>query len=82
MQVAFITDNRGTTMKHDIDKHVAEYNDNKCRFCAYYRKHGGRCCECEDHNWFIQEISLLDFVIKKLLKTQRKNLLHLKEQEK
>lgn len=59
-------------MKHDIDKYVKEYNDNKCRFCAYYRKHGGRCYECENHNWFIQEISQLDFVIKRVTENSKK----------
>lgn len=53
----------------DISKYTKEYKDreNECKYCAYYKKLGGRCNQCECHSWFVQEISLKDYVIQRVI---------------
>ena len=53
---------------YDISKYIKEYKDreNKCEFCAYHNVQGGRCYMCKNHNWFVQEINLKQYVIKRV----------------
>lgn len=53
---------------YDISKYIKEYKDrnNKCEFCAYHNVQGGRCYTCKNHNWFVQEINLKQYVIKRV----------------
>lgn len=53
---------------YDISKYIKEYKDrnNKCEFCAYNNVQGGRCYMCKNHNWFVQEINLKQYVIKRV----------------
>lgn len=53
----------------NISKYTKEYKDreNECRYCAYYKKFGGRCNQCECYSWFVQEISLKDYVIQRVI---------------
>ena len=53
---------------YDISKYIKEYNDrkNQCKYCAYYNVQGGRCYMCEDHDWFVQEINLKQYIIKRV----------------
>jgi hypothetical protein len=53
---------------YDISKYIKEYKDrnNKCEFCAYNNVQGGRCYMCKNYNWFVQEINLKQYVIKRV----------------
>ena len=53
---------------YDISKYIKEYKDreNKCEFCAYNNIQGGRCYMCKNHNWFVQEINLKQYVIRRV----------------
>lgn len=53
---------------YDISKYIKEYKDrnNKCEFCAYHNIQGGRCYMCKNHNWFVQEINLKQYLIKRV----------------
>lgn len=53
---------------YDISKYIKEYKNrnNKCEFCAYHNVQGGRCYMCKNHNWFVQEINLKQYVIKRV----------------
>lgn len=53
---------------YDISKYIKEYKDreNKCEFCAYNNIQGSRCYMCKNHNWFVQEINLKQYVIRRV----------------
>lgn len=53
---------------YDISKYIKEYKDrnNKCEFCAYHSVQGGRCYMCKNHNWFVQEMNLKQYIIKRV----------------
>ena len=60
---------------YDISKYIKEYKDriNKCEFCAYYPMiQGSRCYMCEDHDWFVQEINLKQYIIKRVTEDSEK----------
>lgn len=66
---------------YNIDKYIKEYKDrnNKCEFCAYNNVQGGRCYMCEDHDWFVQEIPLKQYVIKRVSEDSNKEFINSKE---
>lgn len=66
---------------HDISKYIKEYNDrkNKCKYCAYYNVHGGRCYMCKSYNWFVQEIDLKQFVMRRVSEDSNKEFINSKE---
>ena len=57
-----------------ISKYIKEYKDrnNKCEFCVYHHVPGGRCYMCENHNWFVPEINLHQYVIKRVTEDSEK----------
>lgn len=59
---------------YDISKYIKEYKDrnNKCKFCAYHNVQGGRCYTCKSYNWFVQEIDLKQFVIRRVTEDSEK----------
>lgn len=60
---------------YDTSKYIKEYKDrnNKCKFCAYYPMiQGSRCYMCEDHDWFVHEISLKQYIIKRVTEDSEK----------
>lgn len=59
---------------YDISKYIKEYKDrnNKCEFCAYHNVQGGRCYMCKNHNWFMQEINLKQYIIKRVTEESEK----------
>ena len=59
---------------YDISKYIKEYNDrkNKCKYCAYYNVQGGRCYMCKSYNWFVQEIDLKQFIIRRVAEDSEK----------
>lgn len=66
---------------YDISKYIKEYNDrkNKCKYCAYYNVHGGRCYMCKSYNWFVQEIDLKQFVMRRVSEDSNKEFINSKE---
>lgn len=66
---------------YDISKYIKEYKDrnNKCEFCAYHNVQGGRCYMCKNHNWFVQEINLKQYVIKRVSEDSNNELINSKE---
>lgn len=66
---------------YDISKYIKEYKDreNKCKFCAYYNIQGGRCYTCKNHNWFVQEIPLKQYVMKRVSEDSNKEFINSKE---
>lgn len=68
-------------LMYDIDKYIKEHKDrnNKCEFCAYNNVQGGRCYMCKNHNWFIQEINLKQYVIKRVSEDSNFEFLNSKE---
>ena len=67
---------------YDISKYIKEYRDrnNKCEFCAYYPMiQGSRCYMCEDHDWFVQEINLKQYIIKRVTEDSNKEFINSKE---
>ena len=59
---------------YDISKYIKEYNDrkNRCEFCAYHNIQGGRCYICKSYKWFVQEIDLKQFVIRRVAEDSEK----------
>lgn len=66
---------------YDISKYIKEYKDreNKCEFCAYNNIQGGRCYMCKNHNWFVQEINLKQYVIKRVSEDSNNEFINSKE---
>lgn len=66
---------------YDISKYIKEYKDrnNKCEFCAYYNIQGGRCYMCKNHDWFVQEIPLKQYVMKRVSEDSNKEFINSKE---
>ena len=66
---------------YDISKYIKEYKDrnNKCEFCAYHNVQGGRCYMCKNHNWFVQEINLKQYVIKRVSEDSNNEFINSKE---
>lgn len=66
---------------YDISKYIKEYKDreDKCEFCAYHNIQGGRCNQCEDHDWFVQEIPLKQYVMKRVSEDSNKEFINSKE---
>lgn len=66
---------------YDISKYVKEYKDreNKCEFCAYHDIQGGRCYTCTNHDWFVQEINLKQYIIKRVTEDSNKEFINSKE---
>jgi len=66
---------------YDISKYIKEYKDreNHCGYCAYYCVEGGRCYMCKNHNLFTQEISLKQYVIKRVSEDSNKEFINSKE---
>ena len=66
---------------YDISKYIKEYKDreNKCEFCAYHNVQGGRCYTCKNHNWFVQEINLKQYVIKRVSEDSNNEFINSKE---
>lgn len=66
---------------YDISKYIKEYKDrnNKCEFCAYHNVQGGRCYMCKNHNWFVQEINLKQYIIKRVTEDSAKEFTNSKE---
>ena len=66
---------------YDISKYIKEYNDrkNKCKYCAYHNIQGGRCYTCKSYNWFVQEIPLKQYVIKRVSEDSNKEFINSKE---
>lgn len=66
---------------YDISKYIKEYKDrnNKCEFCAYDNVQGGRCYTCKNHNWFVQEINLKQYVIKRVSEDSNNEFINSKE---
>ena len=61
----------------DICKYIKEYKDrnNKCEYCAYHNIQGGRCYTCKNYNWFVQEINLKQYVIKRVTEDSNKEFM-------
>lgn len=59
---------------YDISKYIKEYKDrnNKYKFCAYYKVQGGRCYTCKNYNWFVQEVDLKQFIIRRVAEDSEK----------
>lgn len=60
---------------YDISKYIKEFKDrnNKCEYCAYNPMiQGSRCYMCEDHDWFVQEINLKQYIIKRVTEDSEK----------
>lgn len=59
---------------YDISRYIKEYKDrnNKCEFCAYNNVQGGRCYMCKNHDWFVQDIDLAQYVIKRVTEESEK----------
>lgn len=57
------------SIMNNISKYTKEYKDREkdCKYCAYYNMNSGRCNQCECHNWFVQEVSLKDYVIQRVI---------------
>ena len=66
---------------YDISKYIKEYKDreNKCEFCAYHNAQGGRCYMCKSYNWFVQEINLKQYVIKRVSEDSNNEFINSKE---
>lgn len=67
---------------HDISKYIKEYNNrkNNCKYCAYNPMiQGSRCYMCEDHDWFVQEIPLKQYVMKRVSEDSNKEFINSKE---
>lgn len=66
---------------YDISKYIKEYKDreNKCKYCAYYNIQGGRCYTCKNYNWFVQEINLKQYVMKRVSEDSNKEFINSKE---
>lgn len=66
---------------YDISKYIKEYKDrnNKCKFCVYHKVQGGRCYMCENHNWFVPEINLKQYVIKRVSEDSAEEFTNSKE---
>jgi len=66
---------------YDISKYIKEYKDrnNKCKFCAYDNVQGGRCYTCKNHNWFVQEIPLKQYVMKRVSEDSNNEFINSKE---
>jgi hypothetical protein len=62
---------------YDISKYIKEYKDreNKCEYCAYHDVQGGRCYMCKNHDWFVQEINLKQYIIKRVSEDSTKEFL-------
>lgn len=62
---------------YDISKYIKEYKDreNNCEFCAYHDIQGGRCYTCKNHDWFVQEINLKQYIIKRVSEDSTKEFL-------
>lgn len=63
---------------YDISKYIKEYKDreNKCEYCAYHNVQGGRCYICKNHDWFVQEINLKQYIIKRVSEDSTKEFLY------
>jgi hypothetical protein len=66
---------------YDISKYIKEYKDreNNCKYCAYHHIQGGRCNQCEDHDWFIQDINLKQYIIKRVSEDSNEEFKNSKE---
>lgn len=66
---------------YDISKYIKEYKDreNKCKYCAYYNVQGGRCYTCKNHDWFVQEVNLKQYIIKRVTEDSAKEFTNSKE---
>lgn len=66
---------------HDISKYTKEYNDrkNNCKYCAYYNVHGNRCYMCKSYNWFVQEIDLKQYIMRRVSEDSNKEFINSKE---
>ena len=66
---------------YDISKYIKEYKDreNNCEFCAYHDVQGGRCYVCKNHDWFVQEINLKQYIIKRVTEDSTKEFINSKE---
>lgn len=66
---------------YDISKYIKEYKDreNKCKYCAYYNIQGGRCYTCKNYNWFVHEINLKQYIIKRVTEDSAKEFTNSKE---
>lgn len=66
---------------YDINKYIQEYKDrnNKCEFCAYHNIHGGRCHVCKNHDWFVHDINLKQYIIKRVTEDSEKEFISSKE---
>lgn len=66
---------------YDISKYIKEYKDreNKCEYCAYHDIQGGRCYTCKNHDWFVQEIPLKQYVMKRVSEDSNKEFKNSKE---
>jgi hypothetical protein len=60
---------------YDISKYIKEYKDreNNCEYCAYYHIQGGRCGLCSSYDWFVQEINLKQYIIKRVTEDSGKD---------
>lgn len=70
------------SVMYDIGNYIKEYKDreNKCEFCAYNPMiQGSRCYMCEDHGWFVQEINLKQYIIKRVTEDSAKEFTNSKE---
>ena len=68
---------------YDFDKYIKEYKDrnNKCEFCTYHNLQGGRCYMCKNHDWFVQDIDLTQYVIKRVTEDSEKEFKSSKDGE-
>lgn len=57
---------------YDVSKYIKEYKDSKCEFCAYHNVQGGRCYMCENHDWFVPEINLKQYIVKRVTEDSEK----------
>ena len=69
------------SVMYEISKYIKEYKDreSKCEYCAYHHVHGGRCYICKNHDWFVQEINLKQYIIKRVTEYSAKEFANSKE---